>query len=397
MAEGYEQNSVGSVSTHFAPVERASREEVFRIAAEVMTSPVFSTVLSAFGGIVAVLNRHRQILALNEGLLRFLGMEDGTEALGLRPGEVLHCVHSEDWPGGCGTSRFCSTCGAAISVVLALRNNEPQERECLLTVGPPGGESSIELMVRAIPLSLAGEPLVLLLLQDIRDEKRREAIEQVFLHDISNLLTSLTGYSSRFAVAPSREYPELAARVETLSLLLADEIRSHSILLDAERGTYRLHALPVDVGEVLQDVKSLFEYQPCSEGRILRMEIPEPSPTLRVDVSLLKRVLVNMVKNALEATPVGGSVRVWVEQEESAFSFRVHNPGWMEDQVAMRVFQRHFSTKRESGRGLGTYSMKLLGERCLGGAVRFVSSRDEGTTFSLGLPRNEKRSVLPMV
>jgi sensor histidine kinase regulating citrate/malate metabolism len=53
----------------------------------------------------------------------------------------------------------------------------------------------------------------------------------------------------------------------------------------------------------------------------------------------------------------------------------------------MRIFQRNYSTKSDSGRGLGTYSMKLFGETYLGGKVDFTSSESEGTTFHLRLPK----------
>jgi len=54
--------------------------------------------------------------------------------------------------------------------------------------------------------------------------------------------------------------------------------------------------------------------------------------------------------------------------------------------VQARIFQRSFSTKAVRGRGLGTYSMKLFGERCLGGEVSFGSATGTGTVFSIRLP-----------
>jgi signal transduction histidine kinase len=49
------------------------------------------------------------------------------------------------------------------------------------------------------------------------------------------------------------------------------------------------------------------------------------------------------------------------------------------------MFQRSFSTKG-AGRGLGSYSVKLLSERYLNGKVSFTSSEDEGTTFIARYP-----------
>jgi sensor histidine kinase regulating citrate/malate metabolism len=63
----------------------------------------------------------------------------------------------------------------------------------------------------------------------------------------------------------------------------------------------------------------------------------------------------------------------------------VWNKATMPDEIKLRVFQRHFSTKAGAGRGLGTYSMKIFGEQYLGGDVSFTSTENDGTVFSLTL------------
>ena len=65
----------------------------------------------------------------------------------------------------------------------------------------------------------------------------------------------------------------------------------------------------------------------------------------------------------------------------------VNNSAVVPQDVQLQVFQRSFSTKGAAGRGIGTYSMKLFGERYLGGEVGFVSRELEGTTFRLRLPK----------
>ncbi len=54
--------------------------------------------------------------------------------------------------------------------------------------------------------------------------------------------------------------------------------------------------------------------------------------------------------------------------------------------VADRIFQRNFSTKEQIGRGIGAYSMKLFGEKILGGKVGFTTSMEKGTIFKLSHP-----------
>jgi len=65
--------------------------------------------------------------------------------------------------------------------------------------------------------------------------------------------------------------------------------------------------------------------------------------------------------------------------------FTVHNPGEMPQEASLQVFQRSFSTKG-TGRGLGTYSMKLLSEQYLQGKVGFSSTPEEGTLFFAEYP-----------
>jgi signal transduction histidine kinase len=93
-----------------------------------------------------------------------------------------------------------------------------------------------------------------------------------------------------------------------------------------------------------------------------------------------------MLKNALEATPEGGVVKVGAKRIPGAYEVRVWNVGAMAPSVASQVFKRSFSTKASRGRGLGTFSMKLFGETYLGGVVGFTSTECDGTTFFIRLP-----------
>jgi signal transduction histidine kinase len=106
---------------------------------------------------------------------------------------------------------------------------------------------------------------------------------------------------------------------------------------------------------------------------------------LYVDPILLNRVVTNMAKNALEASIENETVVLKAVTYAKKIIISVQNKAVMDDEVKLQVFHRSFSTKGE-GRGLGTYSIKLLSERYLGGKVSFESSEEEGTIFYLELP-----------
>lgn len=99
----------------------------------------------------------------------------------------------------------------------------------------------------------------------------------------------------------------------------------------------------------------------------------------------------NLIKNALEASSPGQTVTVTFENGASP-KFSVHNQSVMPEPVKLQIFQRSFSTKAAHGRGIGTYSVKMLAERYLKGNVSFRSEPGEGTTFSVTFPKAAAKS-----
>jgi signal transduction histidine kinase len=110
--------------------------------------------------------------------------------------------------------------------------------------------------------------------------------------------------------------------------------------------------------------------------------------TFKTDSALLKRILLNMAKNAAEATPENGFIKILCSRKPGKALFSVNNPGVISDDIRSQIFQRSFSTKG-NGRGLGTYSMKLFGENYLKGKVYFRSNEKQGTTFIIELPLDQ--------
>ncbi|MFO7884894.1 MAG: ATP-binding protein [Desulfobacteraceae bacterium] len=88
----------------------------------------------------------------------------------------------------------------------------------------------------------------------------------------------------------------------------------------------------------------------------------------------------------LEATPKGGEIQLTVRTDTHSISWDVWNSAPIPEKIQQRIFQRHFSTKSGSGRGLGTYSMKLFGEKYLKGKISFSTSIETGTVFTFTLP-----------
>ncbi|HEY3352193.1 MAG TPA: HAMP domain-containing sensor histidine kinase [Polyangia bacterium] len=374
--------------TAFAPAERATRANVEQSIAALSRHPLLRGLLDAADVSVVVLNRERQILVGNATLLAGLGV-DGIQMLeGLRPGEALGCVHAWQCAGGCGTSPECATCGAAIAIVNSQRTGGPVERECLMTVRRGEGMDAYELRVKASQIELSGETFTIVGLRDISAEKRRAALERIFLHDIANTLTPLLTSAQLLELStPPGENAELVQRIATLAGRLQREIEDQRVLLSAENGTLEATPAALLPETALDTAASVVRGHPVARQRTVEVAHGGATAPILADESLLVRVLVNMMKNALEATPEGGVVRAWAERPAAGgCALKVWNAGVIDGRIALQIFKRSFSTKEGHGRGLGTFSMKLFGERYLGGTVGFTSTAAAGTTFFIRLP-----------
>lgn len=371
------------MDTYFASPERSDPSELHHQIRFVAGDPIIDALLRSVSGMLAVLNRHRQVVALNDALVTDLGVRDPDEVLGLRSGEALHCVHAHDEPGGCGTTEYCSTCGAAIAIVSALSFDEPTERVCALTADRDDQEVQVVLLVQARPLAVEGEELLLLFLKDITLEWGRAALARTFFHDVKNMLGGLV--TSTAILASGAKDPELLRIVRESALRLDREVSIQACLHGSHDCRLEMSLEETTASSVLAELRDLFVNHPAVTDKQIRFREVDSDWHIRTDASLVLRILSNMVTNALEATVAGGNIEVWAENLNDYTEFCVWNQGCIDERVAMRIFQRNFSTKSGDGRGLGTYSMRLLGEQFLGGKVDFSSTASGGTVFRLAI------------
>lgn len=369
------------METHYAPPERADENKFTQQILKISNNPVINALMNLTSGLMAVLNEQRQILSLNEHFLKMLGIKDPAKTLGLRPGEAVECIHAQDLPGGCGTSEFCSTCGAAISIVSCLATDQPAERTCALTVRKGSVLSDIFFRVNAYPITFETERFILLFLQDITRQQKWATLEKIFYHDINNIVSGLVGRCELMSRMSPETIIKYAKEVKQQALRISNEIAFQRSLSYTDLSYYQplLQNFPLD--QVLREVKYMFAEHEAAKDKNLVLPSAIPGLSFQTDLSLLLRILGNMLANALEASDENDEVRLTVEPQDDSLTFCVWNRQVIPENISLRIFQRNFSTKAQTGRGLGTYSMKLFGEQILGGKVDFTTSHENGTCF----------------
>lgn len=361
----------------FAPPGRADMEVIRKQHLRFRETPFLFESLQAISVPVLILNDKRQLVFANQAFIHVSGAKTLESILGQRAGEALGCAYAELMEEGCGSSEYCTECGAVRSILKGLEGIE-DIGECNISRGKL--MDPLDLRVTVSPVEFERERYVIFSAIDIADEKRKEVLERLFLHDVRNMVGGINGLSEALTRLSPDDLPKYLEMIRELSDNLLDEINFFSQLSVAESGTLKPSIESANAIRILYKTKQLYLNHQVGKGKDILIEASEEDISFSTDESLLIRVIGNMCKNALEATDPGGIVRLSCQREEEGVRFSVHNEGQMPEDVQLQIFQRSFSTKG-SGRGIGTYSIKLLSEQYLGGKVGFTSSREEGTTF----------------
>jgi K+-sensing histidine kinase KdpD len=370
--------------THFAPPGKEEEVVLARQPASLLADPLVDQLLDSFPEPTMILNSERQIVLANERIQGLLGMSRD-RMLGLRIGEAIQCPRAHDEPAGCGTTPGCQYCGAVRAIMNCQTDHVTDVQECRVESWLTGEPVSLDLRVSAAPFCCQGEEFTVCALHDITDEKRRQVLERIFFHDILNSVGSLKGMVEILSQLHGEEEKAVQETVCNLSGQIVEEIQSQRDLVAAEAGDLAVTILDVNVSELLDRICTVYRrYADGSNKRIVLAPVEE-QPVIWTDEVLLGRVLGNLIKNALEASDRGQTVTVAFENKRQPL-FSVHNPSVMPEAVQLQMFQRSFSTRKERGRGIGSYSVKLLTEKYLHGKVWFVSREPEGTTFFVALP-----------
>ena len=372
------------LNTKFAPAERANREELERQIAIFRDNAILNEFLNRVPSVFLILNKYRQIVYMNNGALEFTGLGDITSIIGERPGETIGCIHSKEEAGGCGTTESCTYCGVILAV-LESQKGKLSIKEARLILG--SDEKAYDLRIWASPFVINNEDFTAVTLQDIQNEKWRSFLERIFFHDILNTATGLQGTIDLLIKYKEKvRTDELMERIGNITRSLIEEIQSQQLLIAAENDILELSPSVFSSIEILNDVVKIYENHDLTKGKILVIAPHSKDVEITSDRTLLRRIMENITKNAVEAVPENSTITLGCNVEGEKINYWVHNPGFIPRKIQLQIFKRSFSTKG-LGRGLGTYSMKLLSS-FLNGTVSFTTSEENGTTFNITIPIN---------
>ncbi|EAD6872919.1 PAS domain-containing protein [Listeria monocytogenes] len=241
---------------------------------------------------------------------------------------------------------------------------------------------------------------IILLLHDITQIRHLENVRSEFVtnvsHELKTPVTALKGFAE--TLLDGAMYDEVLLK-KFLTIIKEESDRLHRLIMDIlalsriEQNPVAENVELVDVDEVIeQSARTIFE---MATEKNIRVTIPEKtsaSVMIETDRDKLQQIVINLLSNAINYTPVDGKVEVKLIEQEAEVIIEVTDNGiGIPAKDIDRVFERFYRvdkarSRHSGGTGLGLSIVKHLVENC-GGRIEVESQEEVGSTFRVTLPK----------
>jgi PAS domain S-box-containing protein len=222
--------------------------------------------------------------------------------------------------------------------------------------------------------------------EQLRETQKMQAVGLLasgVAHDFNNLLLVI-GANAQLALqyAPAgmkQELEEIAQATDRGAALVRQ-------LLGFSRRKGTLEQRPIDVNEVVRDVRRMLE-RVVSRAIDVELDLTDEPTTVVADVARLEQALLNLAVNARDAMQDGGRVTIATERRDDEVVLRLSDTGaGMDEATRARIFEPFFTTKSDrGGTGLGL-PMVYATVKESGGTIAVDSEVGRGTTFTIAIP-----------
>ncbi|TVM16019.1 hypothetical protein DPQ33_13735 [Oceanidesulfovibrio indonesiensis] len=223
-------------------------------------------------------------------------------------------------------------------------------------------------------------------------EKLREDVARMTRHDMKSPLLSIVAASRLLAkhLDLEGEEAEMLQDIRDKGSMVLEMINTSLDLFKMEQGDYEPRLAPFNMAALARRVgrSLLAAYE---EKQLNYTVFVDDSDDEANDCEFfgeerhIETMLMNLVKNALEAAPPKSTITVRLSRNEDTCELDVHNMGAIPEDIRPRFFLRYSTSGKPEGLGLGAYSSKLITE-AHGGAITFTTSEDEGTHIHVAIP-----------
>jgi PAS domain S-box-containing protein len=290
---------------------------------------------------------------------------------------------------------------AALSELMPVMAEGGDGRTLLVrTEAEEGARLELTVTSSPIPWGGRGESGLLLVAKDVTEQRRWEdqmarseklsALGQLAMgmaHDFNNLLQAILGHAQLIMSDPTPD--RLAKGLTTIEQAVRDGVETVARIKRYARRERDSVPESLDLRDIVRQVLEIAWPRWAHSGRagakILVEQDLHPVPPVLARGGELREVLMNLVLNAVDAMPRGGTVRLRTERQDDWAAVSVADTGTgIPDELRRRIFEPFFTTK-EAGTGLGLSIVSGI-ISSYGGTIGVESESGRGTTFTIRLP-----------
>ena len=211
-------------------------------------------------------------------------------------------------------------------------------------------------------------------------------------HEINQPLTAIAAYADAVQHLVEQSSSQVDPSVHTICVRISEQSRRAAAVVDRLRKLVRSGTTSkarYNIGSIISSTLLLFDYEIKKTGVSLKVQMPGQPADVFVDEIQIQQILVNLVKNSLDAIAesgqVGGTIDIVIEQQQSELAISVEDNGpGVSDESLPHLFVP-FYTSKEKGVGLGLSICKHIAT-VHGGSLVYDSSVAGRTRFTLKLP-----------
>jgi PAS domain S-box-containing protein len=393
----HSRDEVGSMAESFNRMVgelEASRREIegYSRNLEAMVEARTAELRESQASLLALKNHLSTVIANVETGVFSLDAEGRIEAFNDRAGEIFglppedaHGRTLEEALQDPGTARL-------VEIVGAVRDGEVGRREAQVLCRLPKGRRTLSVVASAL-LGEGRRPIgTVVVCEDLtqilasqRLEAWKEAVERV-IHEIKNPLTPVGLAADTLKTAWLQDRARFGELFPSAIEMIQGAVRDLKALIGEFSRFSRLPKMRperTDPNALVLDALSPYSQSSPSSLQI-QVDLAPDVPEVEADADQLKRVLLNVINNALEAMgAAGGSLRLRTRAEDGGVAIRVEDDGPGVEDVE-RIFEPHYTTKVK-GTGLGlAIARQIVAEH--GGRIDAESAPGRGTSVKIHLP-----------
>lgn len=343
------------------------------------------TLLQSLSDAVIALDQQNKIIAFNRAAVKITGLS-AESVMGKHIDDIVHFYEEEE------RMPFLVYSQQTDAMVRKLREKG------LNTTNDKGEKVTVSII--ANPLVFADQRTGwIIAFHDISKEQQLEEMKLDFVsmaaHELRTPLTAIRGYASLLEMQFGRMLDaggkELINRLLISSENLGNLIDNLLNVSRIERNNFSVDTKPVDLTESIKSVVDGLKQQAYTQNQKLTLLIPDKLPITMADSFRITQVLVNLVANAINYTPGGGSITVVAETKNNFLQVSVSDTGeGIPKEALPKLFTKFFRVsgaleQGSKGTGLGLFISKSIIEMHKG-KIWVESEAGKGSTFTFILP-----------